>query len=269
MVYISKINEINFMKELSICMTHYNRKPQLLNTLRSIENQGNSNDLFDIIVVDDVSSDPLTYKDVEEFNLDIKIITIQTNNKWWVNPCVAFNTAFNFIDSKRTIIQNAECLHVTNVIDYVINNLEPNNYVAMSCYGLSRHSSMNINRDTSVGNIDLGDGNWLCHNKNFVGGMNRPFNFCAALYTDDLRKIGGFNSRLSKGVWYDDDVLLISLYNHGIKCRTEDSQLVYHQYHDKVWDSKLHMTDINKQIVDEIYGGTYVQHDFMVKLNEL
>lgn len=250
-------------------MTHYNRKSQLLNTLQSIQNQKNSNDLFDIIIVDDVSDDPLTYDDVEEFDLDIKIVTIQTKNKWWVNPCIAFNTALGFVNSKRVIIQNAECLHATNVIEYVLGNLHLGHYIAMSAYGLSRESTMNITKDTQVSDINLGGGEWLCHNENFRGGRNRPFNFCAAIFTSDLKKAGGFDSRLAEGVWYDDDVLLINLYKNGIKCRTEDNQLVYHQYHDKIWDSKLDMTHRNKVIVDEIYGSVYNQHEFIGKLNEL
>ena len=65
------------MKKISICMTHYNRKQQLLNTLRSIQNQL-VNELVEIIIVDDVSNVPLQFTDFDEFDLDIKLISIQT-----------------------------------------------------------------------------------------------------------------------------------------------------------------------------------------------
>ena len=63
------------MKELSICMTHFNRKQQLLNTLRSIQNQENAKELTEIIIVDDVSAAPLHLDDFKEFDLDIKLVS--------------------------------------------------------------------------------------------------------------------------------------------------------------------------------------------------
>ena len=128
-------------KEISICMTHFNRKNQLMNTLRSIEKQPNSKELTEIIIVDDVSDLPLRYEDFESFDLDIKLISVTTKNKWWVNPVIASNAAFNFISGNKVIIQNAECLHTTNIIDYVINNLGKNQYIAMGALSLSKESS--------------------------------------------------------------------------------------------------------------------------------
>ena len=96
------------MKQISICMTHFNRKNQLLNTLQSIQNQKNAKKLTEVIIVDDVSKSPLKLSDFSDFDLDIKLISIQTNDKWWVNPCVAFNAAFNFIHTDKVLLQNAE-----------------------------------------------------------------------------------------------------------------------------------------------------------------
>ena len=60
------------MKKISICMTHYNRKQQLLNTLQSIQNQ-EAKDLVEIIIVDDVSVTPLHFSDFKDFDLYIKL----------------------------------------------------------------------------------------------------------------------------------------------------------------------------------------------------
>ena len=64
-------------KKVSICITYYNTKPQLLNTLWSIESHNNDRELFDIIIVDDVSesSHSLTEEDFKPFNMDIKLIS--------------------------------------------------------------------------------------------------------------------------------------------------------------------------------------------------
>lgn len=214
-------------------MTHYNRKPQLLNTLRSIQSQNVSTDLFEIIIADDVSKTPLHIDDFKEFDLDIKLITIQTNNKWWVNPCVAFNTAFNFINGDITIIQNAECLHATNIIDYVLNNLKENEYVAMSALSLTEHSTKSITTQTDINQIDLNGSNWYCHS------IHKPnaFNFCAAIHTADLKRIGGFDPRFAEGISYDDDMFLHTLSENGITIKIEDSHIAYHQWHDRVWES--------------------------------
>jgi glycosyltransferase involved in cell wall biosynthesis len=221
------------MKELSICMTHYNRKSQLLNTLQSIQNQNIPNNLFEIIIVDDVSIVPLQLSDFEELDLDIKLIPIQTKYKWWVNPCIGFNTAFNFINGNITIIQNAECLHGTEIIKYVLNNLKENEYVAMSALNITEEATKSITQTTNPHQIDIIGSQWYCHSVY----KPSPFNFCAALHTADLKKIGGFDSRFAEGISYDDDMFLHSLSKNNINIRIEDSQLVFHQWHTRVWES--------------------------------
>lgn len=236
------------MKKLSICITHFNRKNQLLNTLQSIQNQDNAKKLTEIIIVDDVSDNPLRLSDFSDFDLDIKLISIQTNSKWWINPCVAFNTAFNFIHGEKVIIQNAECLHATNIIQYVIDTLLPNEYIAMSALSLSEQVSTSINRNTTSNSVNREGAEWYCHSKY----RPKAFNFCAAIFASNLRKVGGFNLDLSEGVWYEDKMFLNSLEKNNIKIRIEDSQLVFHQWHEKIWKN-MNDFDIkskrNKQIM--------------------
>jgi len=238
------------MKPLSICMTHFNRKKQLLNTLQSIQNQENAKDLTEIIIVDDVSLVPLKLKDFNDFDLDIKLISIQTNNKWWINPCVAFNCAINFIHSDIVILQNAECLHATDIIKYTIKNLQQNEYVAMSALNLSEGASKEIDRK-NLDDIDTTGAYWYCHSKY----LPKPFHFCAAMHNSDLRSVGGFDPRFSEGMFYDDDALLVSLAKKGVKIRIEDSQLVYHQWHENVWgksDNRIELKKRNLQLFESI-----------------
>lgn len=221
------------MKELSICMTHFNRKNQLLNTLHSIQRQGVSKDLYEIIIVDDVSSTPLQLTDFDQYDLDIKLIPIQTKHKWWVNPCVGFNTAFNFINGRITIIQNAECLHGTDIIPYVLENLKVGEYVAMSALNITEHATKSINNTTNPDQISTEGAQWYCHS------IHRPsaFNFCAAIHTSDLKMVGGFDQRFAEGISYDDDMFLHTLTKNNIAIKIDDSQLVFHQWHERVWDS--------------------------------
>ena len=239
------------MKELSICMTHFNRKQQLINTLRSIQNQDNAKELAEIIIVDDVSVTPLHLDDFKEFDLDIKLVSIQTKSKWWVNPCVGFNTAFNFINGHRTIIQNAECLHGTDIIEYTINNLKQGEYIAMSALNITQDATFAITEHTSPADIDISGANWYCHSEH----RNKPFNFCAAIHTEDLIKAGGFDNRFAKGVWFDDDALLEALEKNNINCRIEDSQLVFHQWHESIWEALPEYNEllqVNRNLIDNI-----------------
>lgn len=238
------------MKKISICMTHLNRKNQLLNTLQSIHDQDVKN-LVEVIIVDDVSVEPLSYKDIEDFDLDIKLITISTKNKWWINPVVAFNTAFHFIHGEIVIIQNAECLHATNIIQYVIDNLQKNQYIAMSAIALSKESSEKITRQTKMEDIDLNNHKWYCHSEH----RPDPLNFCAAIFTDDLRKVGGFDNRYAEGMWSDDTAFLTTLKKFGIQTKIEDNQLVFHQWHEDVWHTNPNMPTLiakNRVLVDAL-----------------
>lgn len=220
------------MKKISICMTHYNRKQQLLNTLQSIQNQ-QAKDQVEIIIVDDVSVTPLQFSDFEDFNLDIKLISVQTKNKWWINPCVGFNQAFNLISAPITIIQNAECMHTTNIIQYVLDNVHSNEYVAMSALSLTQTATSNISRFTPIQEIDTTGSSWYCHPRH----RPQPFNFCAAIHTQDLINCGGFDNSFARGIYYDDDAFLHSLQKNNIYCRIEASQLVYHQWHEQIWEA--------------------------------
>lgn len=238
------------MKKLSICMTHINRKRQLLNTLQSIQDQ-DVKDLVEVIVVDDVSHEPLSYRDIDDFDLDIKLITISTKNKWWINPVVAFNTAFHFIHGERVIIQNAECLHATNIVRYVLDNLEKNQYIAMSALALSKESSERITRTTAMEDIDVNNSKWYCHTEH----RPDPLNFCAAMFTEDLRKVGGFDNRYAEGMWSDDTAFLTMLKKHKIQTKIEDSQLVFHQWHEDIWHSNPNMNSLvakNRVLVDAL-----------------
>lgn len=234
-------------------MTHYNRKFQLFNTLYSIQNQPNSRELTEIIIVDDVSTNPLTYEELNKFDLDIKLISIQTKNKWWVNPCIGFNTAMNFINGSRTIIQNAECMHATPILEFVMSHLKYGEYIAMSTLNLSKESTLKINLNDGE-EIDLKDSEWYCHSIH----APRALNFCAAIHTTDLIKSGGFDNRFANGFFYDDDSFLLNLKNIGVDIKIEDSQLAYHQWHKKIWFTDPNMGEYsnrNYNLLQEILSN--------------
>lgn len=121
----------------------------------------------------------------------------------------------------------------------------------MSALNITQAATFAITEHTSPTDIDITGANWYCHSEH----RNKPFNFCAAIHTEDLRKAGGFDNRFAKGVWFDDDALLEALEKNNIDCRIEDSQLVFHQWHESVWEAMPEYSEllqVNRKLIDNI-----------------
>ena len=68
---------------LSICMTYYNRRPQLYRTLRTIEQSALPREDYEVIIVDDASAEEykLTPKDLEQFDININLVSVTPEEK--------------------------------------------------------------------------------------------------------------------------------------------------------------------------------------------
>ena len=134
-----KINELsNFMNfdKITIIMTYYNRRNQILQTLNKF-NELYSNYNLEVIIVDDCSEyNEQLFLTIQSYNFKIKLIRLK--NKSWINPVVAYNVGISHIskDTKYVIIQNSEILHCDDIIKYTINSLtkEPNNYLSFNVF---------------------------------------------------------------------------------------------------------------------------------------
>lgn len=210
--------------EITICMTSFNRKSQILNTLESLKKYDPS--LLKVVLVDDCSTDDnlLTDCQIKKYPFKITYIPIKSNDKWWVNPCFAFDIATRFVDTDVMILQNSECYHYNDILSIVHQKLTPKNYIAFSCYSLPFGAS--------VENPDFNSGMWYCHSHH----NPRPLNFCSAIYTNDFKSFGGFDLDFAKGVWYDDDMLLKSMKNAGINISICDDGISLHQWHESNWE---------------------------------
>ena len=113
--------------KISIIIGYYNRKKQLLYTLKTIKKSLYKN--IEVIIIDDCSDNPediLNEKDFEIFNMDIKLISIKKEEKTWINPCVGYNKGISQSTGDIIILQNAEVCHIGDTISYVVNNLKRN-----------------------------------------------------------------------------------------------------------------------------------------------
>ena len=74
---------------ISIITGYYNRKNLFYQTLKSLTKSKFKD--FEVIAVDDASSPEHRIEDfIDEFSF-LNVIRINENQKWYINPCVAFN----------------------------------------------------------------------------------------------------------------------------------------------------------------------------------
>ena len=100
----------------SIVMAYHNRKPLLLHTLRSIAASTQAK-YTEVIIVDDGSSDDHRLEDiVDDYPFVIKLIRQETEDKWYINPCIPFNLGIKEATGDIIVIQNPECFHLGDVL---------------------------------------------------------------------------------------------------------------------------------------------------------
>ena len=134
-------------QKISIVMAYYNRREQLLFTLKTIRNSQYTN--FEIIIVNDASDKDQEIDDIPNlYNLDIKIINIRKEDKSWVNPCIAYNIGFKHATGDIILIQNPEVCHIGDCLTFTNNNLKRNDWLSFNCYGLDNFEENKYIHDT-------------------------------------------------------------------------------------------------------------------------
>ena len=231
------------MKKVSIVMAYYNRRKLLLNTLKSIQLSRHRDDV-EIIIVDDASDDDHTIDDIGDmFKLDIKIIKIKKEDKWWINPCIPYNIGFKHVSSDVVIIQNPECFHFGDIIQYTLLNIKDGVYLNYACYSIDEQKTNLINKvgENAVLNyvgriltpmvnrsiVYDGETAWYNHS------VHRPhkLHFCSAISKKDLDDLGGFDERFANGIAFDDNEFLLRIERKPMDIRIIDRPFVIHQFH--------------------------------------
>lgn len=223
---------------ISIVMTYYDRIAQLNNTLRSFDIHKYSD--FEVIIVDDGSqNEPINENTFNNFDFPITVINMPVV-KNYVNPCIPFNVGLRKAKGDIVVIQNAECLHMANILDHVRNNLTDNNYLSYSCYSLNKHKTLELNKNSNwnleyierlVTNnttvLCAGDDAWYNHSK------FRPcgYHFTSAITRKNLNKLSGFDERFADGIGYDDHEILTRIKKMRLAVEIVDDATVVHQWH--------------------------------------
>ncbi len=228
---------------ISIVTGYYNRKELFYRTLKSISKSKIKD--FELIAVDDGSSPDQRIEDLQiEFPF-LKIIRLEKENKWYINPCIPFNIGLREAKGDIIVLQNPECLHVHDILSYFSENLNDSVYMSTSAYGLNPELTNQLpqyceNNTVAelleslpqrpyIGGTALG---WYNHSR------FRPvhFHFCSAMTRSNMAKLNGFDERYAHGIGYDDDELIARVRILGLKLTITDDVSVIHQYHKSLWE---------------------------------
>lgn len=194
---------------ISILMTAHNRSKQFYFTLQTIQ-ESSFKDIH-IVIVDDSDTDPISIKQLQSFPFYVDLLHIHRDTKFWMNPCVNYNIAFQYIKGSKVILQNSEVCHVGDVLAYIHHNLQKKHYMCFEVIASLNYDTndkiyemqplKSFHQFNNKGNLFYG---WYQHH------IYRPknFHFLTAFCAGD---VGGFSYDLSFGSWYDDDDLVFQI----------------------------------------------------------
>jgi len=260
---------------ISIVTAYHNRKELFYQTLKSIEKSQFKD--IELIAVDDCSSSEHRLEPyLDEFPF-LKIIRLEQKDKWYINPCVPFNKGISKANGDIIVLQNPECLHVHDVLTYISENINDENYISISAYGLESRLTKLLPEHIKNGTLldffntfpqrpyrgyDMSG--WYNHS------IYRPvhFHFCSAITRNNMKKLNGFDERFAYGIAYDDDEIVARIRILGLKLHIENSVSVIHQYHASGWNSPNagQLCDLNRLLIDNY---TRKENRYKANLNSL
>jgi len=248
-------------------MTYFDRQRQLNKTLDSFM-QYNPED-FKVIIIDDGSPEDIKLK---EYPFEITILKL--NEKRWFNPEPVYNTGLKYAllkDPDIIILQNAECYHVGDILSYA-KKVTEKTYISFGCYSIdygntfSDHDIHKIISSNNSGILANGTNGWYNHP------IYRPkgFEFCSAITAENIRKLNGYDERLSLGLWYGDDYLLARIKMLGLEVEITSEPFVVHQWHPNTQaiSNSAELIERNRILFNELLAkGDYrAQHLFTLDL---
>lgn len=248
---------------ISIVMAYWNRKQQLLNTLKSINQYGHD---FKMIIVDDASTDgqDITYLASDK----IKIVTLK--DKWWINPCIPYNIGFSMVDTDIVLIQNPESYHVGDVIGHALEHIQDGVYLNYSALALNGRETDKITAgqdvnevvapymQSSINVVDWDGNGWYNHPVY----RQEMFHFCSVITRKDLYDLGGFDERYANGSAFDDNEFLCRIRKRGLRIDMIENPFVVHQAHYPFYPGDVgELMSINAQKFEE----TKLRHEYDVK----
>ena len=232
-------NNLSVNKKIHLVVSYRNRKAQFLYTLKTLHKYNSIGNDLNVIIVDDGSDDSNRLESIiNDYNFFIKLYYVQQKN--WINPCVTYNLGFSEIqasDDDIVIIQNPECAHSGNILEYTLNNLTHENYFVFNCIALDHVQTNSLilndayNKTTLFTNhaaYDTETGvEWYVHPK------FRPkyYHFCSCITYKNLKLLNGFDMRFKDGDAFDDDEFTLRVERLGLNRQFIADPFVHHLWH--------------------------------------
>lgn len=239
------------MVRISIVMAYHNRREQFLRTLKTIRFFGDP----EIIVVDDASDQRID-------DLDIKLIRVEPDDKWWLNPCIAYNIGLSKVTGDVIIIQNPECLHTGNILKFC-EQLKDGQMFSFAAYSLDYDLTGQLSPDM-YRNLALNEPQrkQIAHHGWYNHSVFNPvgLHFCNAYTRADMERIGGFDERYAPVFARDDDEILARTRRAGIDIKIVDSPFVIHQKHER---SDYVKYRVQRQNAEILYTQHTLKEDFI------
>ena len=220
---------------ISIVMSYYNRLTQLRYTLKTIS-QSQVKDLEIVIAEDFCDAKEQLDTIQQEFpDLDIKVIRMSDTHahKDYCNPCVPYNAAFRASRGDIIIIQNPECCHMGDVLQYTLDNLAENNYLTYHCYAATKAETRVMQSGEPLPMFTDKKSRWYNHV------VERPYayHFAAAITRKNLMQLNGFDEKFAQGQDMDDVEFIYRVKALGLELKFVEDPWVVHQYHRKTYDN--------------------------------
>jgi len=219
-----------------VVMTYFNRQMQVEHTLKSIARSKHKN--IDIVVVDDKSDKII---DFTQYGKNVHVYRVG-EEKWWTNSVVAYNLGIHEalkLSPDVIILQNAECYHYGDVISYAVNHLTNENYIAFSALALDMATTFAGVTDRVIKKLLPVNYAYPENPENEgIGWYNHPvlipraYDFCAAITTENLVKLNGYDERFARYAAYGDNDLILRVRRLGLRVVIPEDPFVVHQWHD-------------------------------------
>jgi len=252
--------------KISIVTAYYNRKKLFEKTLKSISLSKIKD--IEVIAVDDGSAPEHRLESLVENFPFLKIIRLERENRWYINPCIPFNVGFKEASGEIIVIQNPECFHSGDILSHIIENMEENDYYTYSTYALNDNQTnalIMLNGDNIIGEskkivmpynprvfYQVGIAGWYNHSQ------HRPaaFHFCSAIYRTKMKELNGFDERYSMGIAYDDDEFVVRIKRNKMNIKIIDDVTAYHQSHDKACYNYPNAHQLHEKNKDLLFNTT-------------
>jgi GT2 family glycosyltransferase len=131
------------------------------------------------------------------------------------------------------IIQNPECCHMGDVLQYTLDNLTDHNYLSFHCYAATKAETRVMRSGEPLPMFTEKKSRWYNHT------TERPYayHFAAAITRNNLIKLNGFDERFAQGQDMDDVELIHRIRAMPLEIQFVADPWVVHQYHRKTYDN--------------------------------